>query len=274
MLEGNGIAVAVVHGVIELGKLDQNIHRIESVAEKARAEGVDILLVPSMINGVPIFSTREILRIRKVTETIPGRTSELIAEIANRYNMYIVVGPILERRGSKVYRSAFVVEPSMNIKSVVHQLLAPPNFGQSTMLPMITVNGINIGLFIADDIHMPELSLLMKLVGVDLAVFYPYPQISMDKIIAVARTRALEIRSMVVGVGCTVWKKSEEVFLLPTIVVDDDGTVVQEITDKSMKMVKIAVERDRQRKGAITSAQKKLLKTIAKTLIRYLRFSS
>jgi predicted amidohydrolase len=264
--------VAIVHGSIELGKLDQNIQRIEEISEKAKDEGVDILILPSMINGVPIFEIKKNLRIKRSAETIPGRTAEYLARIANKCNLYIVAGPILERRGSKIYRSAFVIEPTMNIKSIVSQLHTPLGYGQGSAPPIVFVKNASIGIFIAEDIQLPELTLLMKMSGIDLALFYPYPQITPEKIISILKTRALELNVMVISIGCTVKRKNEEIIFVPTTIIDENGIVVHEILDKTIKMVKILIPNIHRRElMTMSTAYKKLLKILCKTIMYHIK---
>lgn len=272
MQEATGTTIAVVHSSIDLGKPEQNIRRIEEIAERAREEGVEILFLPPMVNGVPIFEIKKNLRIKRTAETIPGKTTEHIMEIASKCNLYIITGPILERRGSKLYRSAFIVDPMKNVKSVVSQVQTPAGYGQSSSPPIVSIKNLNIGIFIAEDILSPELVLLMKIIGVDIAIFYPYPHITLDKIVSILKTRALELRAMIISVGCTIKRKDEELMFLPTAIVDENGVVVHEILDKSTKMVKMVVQNTQKRELAVHSAAyKKLLKHIAKTLTYYVR---
>lgn len=274
MQKNTSTTIAIIHGLIELGKFEQNIRKIEEVAERAKAEEVEILLLPAMINGVPIFDLRKNLRIKRVTETIPGRTSEYLARIASKYNLYIIVGPILERRGSKVYRSTFVIEPTMDIRFVISQIFVPSVYGQSFSPPIVTVKNVSIGVFIAEDIHLPELSLLMKILGVNLAIFYPYPYISVDKILAILKARALELKSMVISIGCTAKRKDEEVAFMPTAIVDEYGAVIHEVLDRSFKMVKVAIPIDHKHNiPVLNTAHRKLLKLLSKTLAYYVKRS-
>uniref|UniRef100_A0A7C2V968 Carbon-nitrogen hydrolase family protein n=1 Tax=Ignisphaera aggregans TaxID=334771 RepID=A0A7C2V968_9CREN len=272
MPKNSGITLAVVHGVIELGKPEHNIGKIEEVLERARSEGVELLLLPSMINGTPIFELWQGIRVKRVAETIPGKTSDYLAGLANKFGVHILVGPILERRGSKIYRSAFVVEPSMNIKFVASQIVAPAGFGQSSAIPIHKIMDVNVGIFIAEDVHLPELSLLMKIVGVDIAVFYPYPNTSPDRILSTLKVRALELKAMVISVGCTVMRKSEELMFMPTAIVDENGSVLHEVLDRNTKMIKMVIPCNQRREMYVSStAYKKLLKTLNKTLSYYLR---
>lgn len=272
MQRNSGVTIAIVHGVIELGKYEQNISKVDEVAEKAKEEGAEILILPSMINGIPVFDISVGFRIKRTTETIPGRTSDHISKIAHRHGIYIVVGPILERRGSKVYRSAFVAEPSADVKHVVRQIYPPSNLGQGLATPVISVRGVSIGVFIAEDLHLPEISLMMKMVGVDLAIFYPYPYISADTVTAIMKTRALELGSIVISVGCTIKRKDEELAFIPTAIVDEKGVMVREILDKSLKVVKMFVPTDQRRElFVLTPTYSRLLKMLGKTLINKVR---
>lgn len=272
MQKDSSITIAVVHGVIELGKPEQNIRRFEEVLERACDEGVEIVLLPAMVNGVPIFDLRKNLRIKKTAETIPGKTSDQLATLANKYGLHIVAGPILERRGSKLYRSAFIVEPSTNLKAIMSQILTPLGYGQGSSISVATIKNTNIGILIAEDIYLPELSLLMRIVGVDVVVFYPYPYISSDKVMAVLKTRALELKTIVVCVGCTIKRKDEEIAFMPTAIVDENGVVVHEVLDKSVKMIKIIIPTNHKRNSlTLNSAQRKLLKLLNKTLAYYIR---
>uniref|UniRef100_A0A7C4D2C0 Carbon-nitrogen hydrolase family protein n=1 Tax=Ignisphaera aggregans TaxID=334771 RepID=A0A7C4D2C0_9CREN len=268
--------MSVLHSVIDLGKYDQNIQRIEEMIERAKNEGAEVVLLPAMINGVPIFDLKKNLKTRRITETIPGRTSEQLARLANKFKIYILSGPILERRGSKIYRSAFLVDPSMNIKSVISQVNTPSKFGQSSSPPIINICGLTIGIFIAEDIHLPELSLLMKITNVDVVIFYPYPQISVDKITAIMKTRSLELNSMIISIGYTIRKKDEEVMFMPTSIVDENGAVIHEVIDKSPKIIKVNLDKERSKskigtESILSPSRKKLLKVLSKAISYYIK---
>lgn len=272
MQKNSGATIAIVHIPIELGKFEYNMHKIEEIAERAKNENVDILMLPAMTNGVPIFDIRKNLRIKIISETIPGKTSDYLARIAYKFNLYIISGPILERRGSRLYRSVFIVDPAMNIKSVISQMHTPVGFSQSSVIPVAMVKNINIGIFIAEDIHLPELSLLMKIVGVDTVIFYPYPQISIDKVVAMLKTRALELRTMVISTGYIARRKDEEVLFMPTAIVDENGIIVHEVLDRSQKIIKIFISRNKSHESSTPSlANRKLLKILGKALMYHLK---
>ncbi|MEM1526373.1 MAG: carbon-nitrogen hydrolase family protein [Ignisphaera sp.] len=272
MQKDSGITIAVAHGVIELGKFEQNIRKFEEVFKRAHDEGVEVLLLPAMINGIPVFDLRRSLRVKKTAETIPGKTSEQLAMLSNKYGLYLVVGPILERRGSKLYRSAFIVEPTTNLKAVMSQILPPLGYGQGSSISIATVKNTNIGVFIAEDIHLPELSLLMRIIGVNVVAFYPYPYISADKVMSILKTRALELRTIVICVGCMIKRKDEEIVFMPTAIVDENGVVIHEVLDKTIKMIKIVIPTNHKRDTlTLNGANRKILKILNKTLSYYIR---
>ncbi|MEM1542008.1 MAG: carbon-nitrogen hydrolase family protein [Ignisphaera sp.] len=266
--------MSVLHSVIDLGRYEQNMQRIEEMIERAKNEGAEVVLLPAMMNGVSIFDLKKNLKIKRVTETIPGKTSEHLARIANKFKIYILSGPILERRGSKIYRSAFLVDPSMNIKSVISQVNTPSKFGQSSSPPVVNICGLTVGIFIAEDIHLPELSLLMKITNVDIVVFYPYPQISVDKITAIMKTRSLELNTMIISIGYTIRRKDEEILFMPTSIVDENGTVIHEVLDKSPKIIKVNLDKGKSKINVEPSpspSHKKLLKVLNRAISYYIK---
>ncbi|MEM2698096.1 MAG: carbon-nitrogen hydrolase family protein [Ignisphaera sp.] len=242
MPEVNEITIAVIHSCIEIGNRAKNIARIGRIIEKlGGSNSVDLVVAPQMINGIPLYKHPTIIKARKGAETIPGSTTQEMSNIANRYNRNLLVGPILERRGTKLYRSAFLVIPILGIKGVVRQLEGFEGYGSNIEVPLFDVNKFKVGVVIAEDIFYPEISLLLDLMGIDTLIFYPTFDINLNKQRHLMMVRAIETKCTSIMVGGTMTKRGEVLLEIPTIAVDENGDTIEELGGGEDKVLLIKV---------------------------------
>lgn len=231
MLEASEITVAVIHSSIEVGNRARNIVKIERIIEKlSRSGDIDLVVIPQMINGAPLYNyPATTKRTKRMAETIPGNTTQEISIIANKYNRNLLVGPILERRGAKLYRSAFLVIPVLGIKGVVRQLETFEGYSSNIEAPLLDMSKFKVGVIIADDILYPEISLLLNLVNIDILIFYPTLDMNISKQRQLVMMRAIESRCTGIMVGGTITRRGEALLDIPTIAVDENGDVIEEL---------------------------------------------
>ncbi len=268
MLEANEITVAIIHSSIEVGNRARNIAKIERIIERlSRSIGIDLIVIPQMINGVLLYNYPiTTKRIRRVAEGIPGRTTQEMGAIANKYGKNLLVGPILERRGAKLYRSAFLVIPILGIKGVIRQL--EPFGGSNIEMPLLNMDKFRVGILIAEDILYPEISLLLNLMSIDVLIFYPTLDMNLNKQRQFVIMRAIESRCTGVMIGGTITRRGEALIDIPTIAVDENGDVIEELigVEDKVLLVKASVKTDR---GFITHHRKNVLVKLRKLLLFY-----
>jgi len=265
MQELRKITIAVVHTSIELGSRLKNIEKVRESLNKIKDRDVEIVVIPAMVNGIPIFTSfARTMKIRRTAEIIPGNTSQSLDKLSIEFNKKLIVGPILERRGSKVYISSFYIAPHKGVTNIIRHTAASGDFLRGTELPIIVDNDMRICIFYGRDIFLPEVSLSAYLLGIDIAIAYPDLDYDLHKQRIALITRALELNSMVISVGGTITRKGEPLIQLPTIIIDEEGDIVNETSEED-KVILVDIEL-KSKKKYIDYGRKNLLKKLRKLI--------
>lgn len=107
------VNVAVVNFESVWGDKEKNLNRILGYTECAAKRGADIVVFPELALTDYAGDTEnsgENMMHRRLAETLPGPSSEAVAELTRRYGIYVIYG-LAERDGDKVYNAAAVVGP-------------------------------------------------------------------------------------------------------------------------------------------------------------------
>jgi len=148
--------------------------------EEAGKRGVQILCLQEMFNG-PYFCPSQDARWCDIAEAVPGPTVEMLAKIAARHKMAMVV-PVYEREMAGVYyNTAAVIDADGTYlgkyrKNHIPQtagfwekyFFKPGNLGY----PVFQTKYAKIGVYICYDRHFPEGARLLGLNGAEI-VFNP-----------------------------------------------------------------------------------------------------
>lgn len=273
MLDAKEISVAVIHSSIEVGSRVRNIAKIERIIERLNESGgsVDLAIVPQMINGIPLYSyPTTTKRFKRTAETIPGTTTQQICTITNKYNKHLLVGPILERRGTKLHRSAFLAMPVFGVKGVVRQLETFEGYSSTIETPILDMGRFKIGVVIAEDILYPEISLLLNLSSIDFLIFYPSLDINLNKQKYLAMMRAIETGCTTIMIGGTVTRRGEVLLDVPTMAVDESGDVIEELVgaEDRVLLVKIGIGRGR---GVLSRYRRNVLVKLRRLLSYFIK---
>ena len=95
--------------LIEGGEPIRNLKRAIKVIKEAKSENCDIILLPECLDlGWTHPSAK------KEAETIPGKWSDLISNIANEMNIWVCAG-LTEKKENKIYNAAVLFDNSKNI---------------------------------------------------------------------------------------------------------------------------------------------------------------
>ncbi|MFC3801568.1 carbon-nitrogen hydrolase family protein [Cohnella sp. GCM10012308] len=108
----NIVTVATVNFNAEWGNKTGNLARIKEYIKAASERGAKIILFPEMaLTGYNVDNDGIAMQQRDA-ETVPGPSSESLAEIAKLYGVYAIVGlPECDAKSSILYNSALVVGP-------------------------------------------------------------------------------------------------------------------------------------------------------------------
>jgi predicted amidohydrolase len=151
------VKAGIIQMETRIGRYQDNVERAMSAIDRCAAESCDLVCLPEAFSTTLDFGS-----IEKVSEPIPGTTSELLAEKARDKGIHIIAS-ILEKDGGEVYSSTLLLDPKGNIRSVyrrVHVFELEGRFmsrGLSGFKTCETAIG-RIGLISGYDINFPESS--------------------------------------------------------------------------------------------------------------------
>lgn len=115
------INLAVVNFTAFWGDKDRNLRRIVGYCEEAGKRGMDMVVFPeTALTGYD--NDTEHPRKEKMhvllSETIPGPATDAVAEMAKKYNLYVIFGmPERDAASGAVYNSAAIVPPDGSAKA-------------------------------------------------------------------------------------------------------------------------------------------------------------
>lgn len=150
---------------------EANISRLLDLVEQAARQGAKLITTPEMATTGYCWYDRQ--EIASQVETVPGETSARFAELAQRYQCYIVLGmPEVDTTTQLYYNSALLIGPQGVIgrhrKS--HPYISEPKWaaaGDAGHQVFDTPLG-KVGMLICMDIHFPETARLLALAGADI----------------------------------------------------------------------------------------------------------
>ncbi len=145
--------------------------------DQAGAAGVQILCLQEIFSG-PYFCAEQDTKWYQTAETIPGPTTELMAEYAKKYQMVIVV-PIYEEAISGVYyNTAAVIDADGTYLGKFRKIHIPhtwPGFWEKFYFkpgnlgfPVFETAYAKIGIYICYDRHFPECARVLALNGAEI----------------------------------------------------------------------------------------------------------
>ena len=162
---------------IQAAMLEKHVPLIDEAGKR----GVQILCLQEIFNG-PYFCPSQSVRWYEAAEPVPGPTTELVAKLASRHAMAVVV-PVYEREMSGVlYNTAAVYDadgtylgkyrkqhiPQVNPGFWEKFYFKPGNLGY----PVFRTRYATIGVYICYDRHFPEGARCLGLNGAEI-VFNP-----------------------------------------------------------------------------------------------------
>lgn len=103
------VSVASINFKAKLGDKTANLSRMEDLIIKAANKGAKIIVFPETATTGHAFPPE---MAPSLAEKIPGKSTERIAQLAARYDVYVVFGMVEHGNDNLIYNSAAVVGPT------------------------------------------------------------------------------------------------------------------------------------------------------------------
>ena len=158
----------------------RNLENSVNGINEAASLGADIVLLPEL-HTLPYFCVEEDVRYFDLAETVPGRTTEILSQLAREKNI-IIIDTIFEKRAKGLYHNtAVVLDRDGTMAGTYRKMHIPddPGYyekfyftpGDQGFIPINTSVG-KLGVLICWDQWFPEAARLMALAGAEM-LFYP-----------------------------------------------------------------------------------------------------
>lgn len=165
------------------GSYEAQMKHIQRLSEDLLSSTkLDILCLPEMMTG-PYMCTVEKEKLKHFAETMPGPTTKIIADLAQKYSTYIL-GTVYEydETDSKNYNSAFICSDNGDIigkyrKTHIPYINVPGTmclekfyFSPGNELKTFNIKGHTVGLLICYDRSFPEAWRVLTLQGANVVI--------------------------------------------------------------------------------------------------------
>ncbi|MGD8992504.1 MAG: nitrilase-related carbon-nitrogen hydrolase [Desulfobacterales bacterium] len=245
----NDIRIAAVVLNCPVGRIADNLERMADWVKAAKKKGVDVICFPEMnISGYSSSAN-----IKKIAETVPGKISQSVSEMAQSFDIAILAGLAEADLAGRVFASHLVATAQgvVGIYRKIH--IAPPEsqiFTAGDAVPLFDINGFKLGIQLCYDAHFPELSTRMATEGAD-AIFMPHasprntPAEKFDSWMRHLSARAFDNSLFVIACNQTGNNQNELNFPGLAIVLDPAGHILKkDIGGKENLMVADLKARD------------------------------
>jgi len=178
-----------------------NYKQVERYAREARERGADLLVLPEM------FATGFSLQPAKTAEDAEGKTVQFMQNLAQRFEIAIVGGLVLQSGGGKGLNTALVVDPQGEIvssyaKTHLFSFMEEEKFHQPGDGPRpFEIFGTKCACFICYDLRFPELFRLVAEEVECIFVIASWPSTRQRHWDVLLPARAVENQLYLVGVN-------------------------------------------------------------------------
>ena len=151
----------------------RNIDIVMELIDRASSQGAELIVLPEVFNCYSYQNTMVVN-----AETIPGYTTDLLANKAKEKGLYIIFGIYEKANDNKAYNSSVAIGPNGNIidtysKTHLFDINVPGSitFLESShvtpgqKITNVNINNIKCGMAVCYDLRFPELFRTMALDG-------------------------------------------------------------------------------------------------------------
>lgn len=257
------IRIGVIHEKMKFDARRSNSKKLnEHIKRLVEEHDVNVIVLPpySFYGPLPLYGEAKAKRVAwSNAERISvgssrfkqGNITSLLTKWSFEYNVYLIGGPILERAGPRIYLTAVVTSPrgtvigkyrKVNLNSAEEEIGI--SSGRSAGIVRLDTHDLVIGLFLDEDITMPELFKLARLseANIIIGMMMPHGFSSLptvrdnnnvlcyrrDVLFSLATTRSIETGLPVVVAGGAIEIENEgELIVSHTIPVEPEAGVIE-----------------------------------------------
>lgn len=212
----------------------ENFSKIADLIDKNIKKGTDIIILPEVwsIGWMPS-------EFKDTAENIENsETIEFLSEIAQKYNVNIIGGSFITKKGSKYFNTCPVINRNGELVATYDKMhlfsydgCDEGNYLEKGSNPIIVdIDGIKIGLSICYDIRFPEIYRAYRKAGADLlintAAMGSNKKLPWD---ILTRARAIENQCYVIAVDQCGFITSDDWNLGHSSIIDYKGEIISEL---------------------------------------------
>jgi predicted amidohydrolase len=195
-LESEDIRVGVAQMPCQLMRIQSNYRRARVAVEEAAGKGCRLVCLPEAFR-----TAGNLIELPSIAETIPGKTTDFLSELARKHNIHIV-GGLFEKDRDQYFSSAVLLGPEGRIVGKYRRVhtfqLEKRYLTNGTGFECWDTEIGRIGLAIGYDIYFPESVRMLALKGADLIVV---PALLPDE---VAHSTRVLVQARAMESGCTI----------------------------------------------------------------------
>lgn len=179
MTKGNQIAIGLIQTSMCSDK-DKNLKKIVEMINHASQKGAQIVCLPELFSTL-YFPIEENIDAFSLSETIPGKTTDIMSRTAYENKIVLIAGSIFENSGGKFYNTSVVFDEKGKIIGQYRKMHIPhdqffyeKNYFEPSKdgFKIFKTKYCNIGVLICYDQWFPEAARINTLIGADI-IFYP-----------------------------------------------------------------------------------------------------
>lgn len=168
--------VAVAQMNCALGKLNRNIEKIEKLTARAAKREADFACFPELATTGYLLGRAW----REHADTVPGRCSDKLGQIARQYGLYMISGvDELDKRTGRIHDSSMLLAPNGEVAGIYRKVHLWDRerhyFTPGREFPVFSTRFGKVGLGICYDLEFPEPARIMALEGARI-IFYSSAQ--------------------------------------------------------------------------------------------------
>lgn len=165
--------IAGVQTDVKIGDAQHNLATISAKSEIVKSEGVELVVFPECMLTGYCFDSLE--QAAAVAQPIDGSSVSRVVEIANQFDLHIVVGMLETGAEGHIYNAAVLVGPAgvVGVYRKTHlPMLGVDRFTTAGNVAdqIFEINGLRIGMNICYDCSFPESARVLTLAGADIVV--------------------------------------------------------------------------------------------------------